>query len=527
MIPRGATVIFVVSTLAVLLVPLPTQCARILAIEPFPAKSHMVVFSALTKELARRGHEVVVVSAFPLSKPMANYTDIDIMPYMDSVLENAMGEKMYDMAEFTPWQMIFLMWNMGVHTTDSVLSSPKMKELLKDKRGFDLVLVEFFLNEPVYGFAHHFKAPLVLVCPFGGFHYINDINGNPAPLSYVPNPILPFSDSMSYSERVTNTFVTLLWNIGQYFYYLPRQDQIRRKIFGDDSPSVWELERSASLTLLNNHFSMSYPRPLVPSMVEVGGMHVMRTSGKLPADVQKFLDEAPEGAIYFSMGSNLRSDQMPAERRNAILAAFAELPQRVLWKWESDTLPNQPPNVKLGKWLPQQDILAHPNVKLFITHGGLLSAQEAAFHGVPLVGIPVFGDQMLNMRKAELGGFGVMVELKNVSKSSLLWAINKVVHDPSYRREARRRAAVYRDQPESPMDRAVFWTEYVLRHKGAHHLRTAAVDLPWYQLYLVDIAAPIVVLLIIILFILRAVLRIILELMQKPEATSKTNKKKQ
>jgi glucuronosyltransferase len=92
-------------------------------------------------------------------------------------------------------------------------------------------------------------------------------------------------------------------------------------------------------------------------MVEVGGMHVMRATNKLPADIQKFIDEAPEGVIFFSMGSNLRSDQMPAERRDAFMAAFAELPQRVLWKWESDTLPGQPKNVKLGKWLPQQDIL--------------------------------------------------------------------------------------------------------------------------------------------------------------------------
>jgi glucuronosyltransferase len=72
---------------------------------------------------------------------------------------------------------------------------------------------------------------------------------------------------------------------------------------------------------------------------------------------------------------------------------------------------------------------AHPKVKLFITHGGLLSAQESAFHGVPLVGIPVFGDQMLNIKKAVVGGYALMVELKNVSKTSLLWAIDTVLHD--------------------------------------------------------------------------------------------------
>lgn len=46
----------------------------------------------------------------------------------------------------------------------------------------------------------------------------------------------------------------------------------------------------------------------------------------------------------------------------------------MLWKWEDD-LPDKPSNIRIEKWLPQNDILGHPNVKLFITHGGLLSTQ--------------------------------------------------------------------------------------------------------------------------------------------------------
>jgi hypothetical protein len=73
--------------------------------------------------------------------------------------------------------------------------------------------------------------------------------------------------------------------------------------------------------------------------------------------LQKYLDEAPEGVIYFSMGTNLQSSMMPESKRNAFLKVFSKLKQQVLWKWETDTLPGQPENVKLGKWLPQSDIL--------------------------------------------------------------------------------------------------------------------------------------------------------------------------
>jgi glucuronosyltransferase len=74
-------------------------------------------------------------------------------------------------------------------------------------------------------------------------------------------------------------------------------------------------------------------------------------------DLQKYLDEAPHGVIYFSMGSILQGSLMPESARKVLLAAFSQLKQRVLWKWETDTLPGQPSNVKLAKWLPQSDIL--------------------------------------------------------------------------------------------------------------------------------------------------------------------------
>jgi glucuronosyltransferase len=77
----------------------------------------------------------------------------------------------------------------------------------------------------------------------------------------------------------------------------------------------------------------------------------------LHQELQKYLDEAPDGVIYFSMGSHLQSYLMSEFKRNAFLGAFSKLKQRVLWKWESDTLPGQVSNVKFGKWLPQTDIL--------------------------------------------------------------------------------------------------------------------------------------------------------------------------
>jgi glucuronosyltransferase len=56
-----------------------------------------------------------------------------------------------------------------------------------------------------------------------------------------------------------------------------------------------------------------------------------------------------------------------------------------------------------------------------------------------------------------------------------------------YRDKAQRLSRIYRDQPLTPLQTAVFWTEYVIRHKGAPHMRSAVLDLTWYQYFLLDV----------------------------------------
>ncbi|CAB3362220.1 Hypothetical predicted protein [Cloeon dipterum] len=463
--------------------------ARILAIFPFISKSHIIVLNGLTVELSKRGHEMVVVSGFPQSKKLPNYTDIDLMPALKEVIENGPSKNLFEISDMPFYMVHMMMWGFGYHVTEVVANTPQFQSVLEDKKGFDLVIAEVFMNEAFYGLANHFKAPLVLVCPFGGFHFHNYAFANPIPLSFYPNPSLEYSDRMSIIERLTNFLYTKSFDLGYYLYSIPKQDALSKKIFGPDTPHVTELESNAVVVLVNQHFTLNYPRPLMPNIIEVGGMHVSREVKPLDKDFKDFLDGAKEGAIYFSMGSNLKSELMGEERIKALVEAFSDLPQRVLWKWESDQMPGNPSNLKVASWMPQQEILAHPNVQVFITHGGLLSAQEAAFHGVTLVGIPIFGDQKLNMRKAQLGGYGILLDFNNITKASVKWALNEAIHNKKIKEAARQRSFQYRDQPESPLDRAVYWVEYALRHKNAKHLRSAGADLNWVQLGMWDVYA--------------------------------------
>nr|CAH7741480.1 unnamed protein product [Callosobruchus chinensis] len=148
----------------------------------------------------------------------------------------------------------------------------------------------------------------------------------------------------------------------------------------------------------------------------------------------------------------------------------------------------QPKNVMLQKWAPQFDILSHPNVKAFVSHGGLLGTIEAVHCGKPVVVIPQFGDQHTNAKALEASGGGVILNYENLLENTFYDAL-KTILDKKFQLQAKELSARYRDRPLPPLDSAIYWIEYVARHKGAPHMRTAAVDMTWYQYYLLDVIA--------------------------------------
>lgn len=189
--------------------------------------------------------------------------------------------------------------------------------------------------------------------------------------------------------------------------------------------------RNTSLVFLNSHVSLSNPKPFVPNMIEIGGINIERKVKPLPEELEKFMSSAKNGVIYFSMGSNLKSSQLPVNTINAIVDTFAKLKQRVLWKLDDPSvIENMPENVLVKKWFPQVDILANSNVILFISHGGLLSTTESIYHGKPIIGLPVFGDQKMNIAKAEKLGWAIKLDYEAITAEKFESAINKILTNP-------------------------------------------------------------------------------------------------
>uniref|UniRef100_A0A8D9AQC7 UDP-glucuronosyltransferase 2B20 n=1 Tax=Cacopsylla melanoneura TaxID=428564 RepID=A0A8D9AQC7_9HEMI len=498
---------------------------NILAIFPHHGQSHFMTVKPYLKELARRGDNLTVIGFYPL-KPherMKNYHDISL----DGCLEMHNNNVSFSLFEGPVTYISRTLHNtialylMSGEVTSSIFRVPALKEfihrVLNDGHNFDLVIVETFQMDVFLGLIHRMNVPFISVTTCNLFAWSSERIGQPQNPSYVPTNQDVYSTKMTLVERVKNTMSLLFTQFAFHYLFVPKDQKIANEQFGPGLPPLPEIAKNTSLILANIHFSLNLPRPVVPQLIEVGGLHI-QPAKPLTKDLQQFLNSSTNGVIYFCMGSMLRGETFPLEKRQAFLAAFSKLPYNVLWKYEGDTLPGQPSNVKILSWTPQRDILSHPNVKLFINHGGLLGTIEAVYEGVPMLGIPMFGDQHINMNAIQSLGAGLVLDYKTLSQHTILNGIRTVLK-PEYKMNAKRLQAQYRDRPTTAMETAIYWTDYVLRHKGAPHLRTAAVHMPWYQLLCLDILFIMLVAFITLVFIMKITLSLLLRQIFHSKAT--------
>uniref|UniRef100_A0A1B6FW51 UDP-glucuronosyltransferase n=1 Tax=Cuerna arida TaxID=1464854 RepID=A0A1B6FW51_9HEMI len=455
-------------------------CSDILALFPHTGKSHFAVFEPLVLALAARGHQVTVISFYPQNTAVENYTDISLVGLVPQRVNNVQFAQVEN-----PARNYISMSRMGIEICEKILQFRPVRELLDSDASFDLLILELFYSDCLLGLAHKYDVPYILVAASNTSPEKDSRVGTPAQTAYVSHLNLPLDSKMCFSQRLWNAAYSIFTYMVRV-YFTAQDERTLHQLMGEEV-SLRKVASDVSLLLANIHHSIVSARPLVPGHVEVGGIHI-HPARPVPKDLEKYLNESTDGAILFSMGSVLQSSSFPPAKRQAIMDAFAELPVRVVMKWEDDTLPGKPDNVRLSKWLPQRDILAHPKIIAFMGHGGLLSTSEAVYCGIPMVLIPMFGDQPNNVAHLAASGAAVKLAYKEITKETVLKALRAVLYDSRYRESAKLLSERFRDRPMSPLDTAVYWTEYVLRHKGARHLRSAAVDMPWYQLWLLDVA---------------------------------------
>lgn len=94
---------------------------------------------------------------------------------------------------------------------------------------------------------------------------------------------------------------------------------------------------------------------------------------------------------------------------------------------------------------------------------------------------------MMNMARAELLGWGVQVTYPNLTESSFTWALNEVLTNPKYQNNVLEINKRLKDQPQTPLEKAIFYVEYVIRHNGAFFMQSSAQYLSFIEYNNLDV----------------------------------------
>jgi len=490
------------------------------------SKGSYLAMMSTAEELAKRGHEVTLVSIHStMTKTVEGITEIVLSRDEDKAIEKAQKISKFQQKQelnvlgiLNTLKGVEIAYEVSIDDNRNAMRDPQVEDLMKTKHVDVFITYSRFANEASYLLAKKKNASLVMFTRFmQASAFVNWANGDPFNPSYMMNWLFPVyypyelpmifqpgsNQRLTFVGRLKNSIYTL-WS----HYYLrgnillPKIHRMLAEVFPDEPiPHVDDMIKATALTISGgNPFLVDGARPVMPKTLLAGMMTCKpQNLEPLPVDLKKWVEDAEHGVVLVSFGTivNPHLIRDADVKGKLLLSVFGRLKQSVIWKWFT-SMPDAPNNTLVTQWVPQESLLAHDNVKLFITHGGLNSFQEAICHKTPMVGIPFYGDQFLNVDEATRKHIGVHVNFHSMTEEIIDTAIKEVLNNSSYKSAITELSDLVMDQPQHPMDRVVWWLEYLLRHPHNPGMVSPTQDLWWFQFFLLDVIAVILLGLVII-----------------------------
>ncbi|CAH1799970.1 unnamed protein product, partial [Owenia fusiformis] len=320
-----------------------------------------------------------------------------------------------------------------------------------NQQKFDVIIAdEYKAAARVLG--AHFNVPVIAYINWGPVSMVGGllypINPSYMPLDFSPRAT---SDKMDIYQRFDN-----LWEYLKYSYYnniiLEKMKKIclsNEYIKPEACDNILDFYKTVSLVLMNRNDVLNYPAPFMPHMVSVEGFFLDKPK-PLTGIYKESVEKSKEhGVIVVSFGSLFR--KLPSETAEIFAKAFARMDQTVIWSYEGPTPEGLGSNTVIRNWIPQNDILAHPYVKLFVHQCGMSGTFETLNYAIPNIGIPFWVDQFYNCEKlANRVGSGKYLNLKGLTSAELRTAMDEVISNATYKKNAQKAADIYHNQPIDP-----------------------------------------------------------------------------
>ncbi|KAK0418479.1 hypothetical protein QR680_013579 [Steinernema hermaphroditum] len=320
--------------------------------------------------------------------------------------------------------------------------------------------------------------------------------------SYVPSSISTQSDQMGYFDRFSNFLSANSFNA---FY--DRVASLEHKMFqakyGKDFVSFNEKIAQSSFALIYADPLIDFPRQINSKVVYIGGVGVHEPK---PLDTYwENIMTLRKDVIIVSFGMYVQGYTMPDAMKKALLTAFKAFPEvTFIWKYEKEEhqIAKGLDNVLTFNSIPQSDLLAHKNLRGFLTHGGMNSVTEASHRGVPLITVPILGDQMRNAKMVERMGTAIHLHKSDLADSQkIISAFRALLTNENYGIEAKRVAAMIANRPIPIKTTLVRHVEFAAQFGQLKNLDPAGRTQNFFVYHTLDIWGTIVLVLASIVYV--------------------------
>ena len=358
-----------------------------------------------------------------------------------------------------------------------------MIQMLKDDK-FQFAIVDPWLATSCY-----LVIPQMLNIPFAIYSFptswMNVIARIPRLPSFTPFISTDDSDEMTFRQRLFSCVMEILAQVNFGLNYELETLFARKYLDPNRETSYPESMSQASLWFIEEDISLSYPHVHMPNSISIAHFgDKARPVKPLSSDLESFLQSSSEPAILASFGSIF--DFFPDAIAQELCDAFSQLKYQVIWKLKNESHCTNVKNVKIMDWIPQNDLLAHERVHLFITHGGFNSMVETVYHSKPVLIMPIAFDQINIAAFVVNKGMGIRMYFHQFTISGFINNIEKVLADQKYKQNMQKASAIMRDQPNTGAEKASYLINHVVKH-GDKHLKTGALKLSLFEYYMFDI----------------------------------------
>ncbi|KAI9832016.1 MAG: hypothetical protein M1819_004560 [Sarea resinae] len=322
-----------------------------------------------------------------------------------------------------------------------------LKEIVQNPESRPDVIIADFFADAAKDMLVEFNVPVAMVWPQMPYLMV--------PCSYIPGqPGLQVdftltSEHASMWSRIRNELV-VFWALPQIIRWAMWTKNMRRRAGVSYSPPTGP--KPPYLVLVNSFFGLESPKDLPPLVASVGPI-LPEEYPSLTEPYSSFLDSHSR-TIYVALGTHLilPEDSVIKITRGLIAALDEGTINGVIWAVGKDERRHfnrtqtyhreNGADVKMGDMLdgahaqflfsvfaPQRAILAHAHTRIYLSHGGGSSANEALFHGKPVLALGIFFDQLCNSARLVAAGTALSLAKFHFSSAEIRDKIHALVVD--------------------------------------------------------------------------------------------------